>query len=208
MMDDVVGLVMVQIVSGLGASSVDEGGEVDISPVTVIRPVLVSVAFATLIPLGCRFILRPMKAKLGVLRARCSANRSLDLLGTQQSVFTVQTGMLIGLVVGASYAGASVLLAAYLAGVIGAWWDEESSKSTDIAATISSSAAESTRVEEMHATTSSSVGSPALAETHEPETVQLQTPSSDMYKTHYAQAVERVLKPFFFVGNPYQTDSF
>ena len=53
MMDDVVGLIMVQIISSLGAGS-------SFNEITVIRPVFVSIAFAALIPLMCRYIAKPI----------------------------------------------------------------------------------------------------------------------------------------------------
>merc|ERR1712000_500890 len=52
MMDDVVGLIMVQVISNLGSSP-------SLDAVTVIRPVFVSLAFAILLPLACRFIVLP-----------------------------------------------------------------------------------------------------------------------------------------------------
>lgn len=57
MMDDVVGLVMVQIISSLGASS-------DFTAVTVIRPVFVSIAFGVLVPLICLFFAKPIMLKV------------------------------------------------------------------------------------------------------------------------------------------------
>jgi len=53
MMDDVVGLIMVQIISSLGAGS-------SFNEITVIRPVFVSIAFAVLIPLICLYVAKPM----------------------------------------------------------------------------------------------------------------------------------------------------
>ena len=50
MMDDVVGLVMVQVISNLGESRDSFGA------VTVVRPLAVSVGLAIAVPLICRFI--------------------------------------------------------------------------------------------------------------------------------------------------------
>ncbi|KAI0827790.1 hypothetical protein F5Y06DRAFT_308451 [Hypoxylon sp. FL0890] len=68
MMDDVLGLVMVQIVSSLGAVAGGGDGEVRIDiGNTVLRPVLVSLAIAVAVPLACRFVLKPL---LDVARSR------------------------------------------------------------------------------------------------------------------------------------------
>lgn len=51
-LDDVVGLVMVKIISGLGGSG--------FSAATVIRPVFVSIAFAVIVPLICAWVVGPL----------------------------------------------------------------------------------------------------------------------------------------------------
>ena len=53
-MDDVVGLIMVKVVSNLRQDSTS------CSAITVIRPVLVSIAFAVLLPLVCLYVLKPL----------------------------------------------------------------------------------------------------------------------------------------------------
>lgn len=185
MMDDVVGLVMVQIVSaGLGG-----GGAGDIAPAIVVRPVLVSVAFAVVVPLACRFVLRPLMAYVWRKKAVAARKRSKQqqqkqspiasrLLQVGQSAFLVQTGVLLGLVAAAGYAGASVLLAAYLAGIVASWWRDER------AALLANSS-----------DPESPAGSAA------PITVSSKN-NRDMYPTYYGDSVERILKPFFFVRFP------
>ncbi|KAK8077850.1 sodium hydrogen exchanger [Apiospora saccharicola] len=182
MMDDMVGLVMVQIMSaGLGGGGGETG---DIAPAIVVRPVLVSIAFAVVIPLACRFVLRPLMAYVWRKKAVSAVNRSEQeqspilsrVIQAGQSAFLVQTGVLLGLVAAAGYAGASVLLAAYLAGIVASWWRDER------AALLASSAG-----------SQSPTGSAAPA-----------TESSniirDMYSTYYGDSVERILKPFFFAS--------
>lgn len=78
MMDDVVGLVMVQIVSSLGST----GSESSFSAATVVRPVLVSAAFAVVLPLACRYIVRPSMTLLARLRAE---NKTVKALSPQQA---------------------------------------------------------------------------------------------------------------------------
>lgn len=117
MMDDVVGLVMVQVISNLG------GG--DISAVTIVRPVLVSVAFAVVVPLLCRYCIKPVTVWLNRFRKNRPDAWVAQLLLKRQTALLLHTGLLLGLVAGASYAGTSNLFAAYIAGAVISWWDDE-----------------------------------------------------------------------------------
>ncbi|KAK8038787.1 hypothetical protein PG993_007198 [Apiospora rasikravindrae] len=198
MMDDVVGLVMVQIVSaGLGESS---GGGTAIAPAIVARPVLVSVAFAVAVPLACRFVLRPLMACLWKSGARQS--RLFQLLGAGQNAFLVQTGVLLGLVAAAGYAGASVLLAAYLAGIVASWWRDERAALLAVPAPTEQVVVTERDTVSINSYTNrggdddgNSASQPreggASADT---------TNSQDMFSTYYGDAVERILKPFFFAS--------
>jgi hypothetical protein len=113
-MDDVVGLIMVQIISNL------KSGITAISSTTVVRPVFVSLAFATVVPLCCRFLVLPGWSWL-------ESNNTLrllkDVLRRRGVPFVVHTSLLLAFVTGASYAGTSNLFAAYLAGALISWWD-------------------------------------------------------------------------------------
>ncbi|KAI1857921.1 hypothetical protein JX265_010951 [Neoarthrinium moseri] len=197
MMDDVVGLVMVQIVASLG------GGNIDISPATVIRPILVSLAFAVVLPLACRWILKPSIAKIEDLQRRHADGRVVKAMKTQQSVFIVQTALLLALVVGASYAGASVLLAAYLAGVIGAWWDERSMQVKAITQSqpgFPTAGTQGVRIPSAGESVGRDNRSESSSKTSQVDAAQPLAPSSNMYHNYYAPAIERVLKPFFFAS--------
>jgi len=117
MMDDVVGLVMVQVIANLGKR------DSSFTATTVIRPVLVSVAFAVVVPLLCKFLLTPVMTWLRTkqLILQFSSNR---LFRKQDGVFLLHTLLLVGLCAGAAYGGTSILLAAYLAGAVISWLDE------------------------------------------------------------------------------------
>ncbi|KAL3472542.1 Sodium/hydrogen exchanger family-domain-containing protein [Aspergillus californicus] len=112
MLDDVVGLVMVQIISNLGGS-----GD-SFTAVTVVRPLFVSLGFGIGVFLACRFLMRPVLVRILAARGAFPAYTR-----TPQFAFLGYTCLLVGLVAGATYAGTSSLFAAYLAGVISSWFD-------------------------------------------------------------------------------------
>ncbi|ETS73426.1 hypothetical protein PFICI_15031 [Pestalotiopsis fici W106-1] len=204
MMDDVVGLVMVQIISSLGSGD----GQESIAPATVLRPVLVSLAFAVLVPLACRFALAPLMTLLDTLRRggqKYAESRAVRLSRTKQIVFVVQTALLIALVVGASYAGASVLLAAYLAGIVGAWWDAKALEmipaNVEPSSPVMQDSLEETRsVPTAGRTEHGGQASPERQAKVQPESASGRTSSLDMYEQYYQSSIERVLKPFFFAS--------
>lgn len=109
MMDDVVGLIMVQVISTLGNTA-----KLDVA--TIVRPIGVSLAFACVMPLLCVFGGRRIKMcwqkywcdKTEIIPAHMKTFAHLDLV--------LHTATLIALITAASYAGASNLFAAYLAG--------------------------------------------------------------------------------------------
>jgi hypothetical protein len=117
MMDDVVGLVMVQVISNLGGDN--------FSWATVVRPILVSVAFAAVTPLICIFVVKPMTLWFNQPQESRPSTRFTNLIRKTSTVFVVHTLILIGLVTGATYAGTSNLFAAYIAGASISWWDSE-----------------------------------------------------------------------------------
>ncbi|PYI14233.1 Sodium/hydrogen exchanger [Aspergillus violaceofuscus CBS 115571] len=115
MLDDVVGLVMVQIITNLGGGGGGGGGD-SFSAVTVIRPIFVSLAFGVGVVLVCRFGVKP------TLRVLFSHRENFpNAVKTVQFSFLAYTCLLVGLVAGATYAGTSSLFAAYLAGVSATW---------------------------------------------------------------------------------------
>ncbi|KAF2128420.1 hypothetical protein P153DRAFT_293050 [Dothidotthia symphoricarpi CBS 119687] len=117
MMDDVVGLVMVQVISNLGNTN--------FSWVIVVRPVLVSIAFAVIVPLVCLFLVKAVTIRLNELREAHPTTQFSHVFRKTQTAFVIHTLLLIGLVAGATYAGTSNLFAAYIAGATISWWDSE-----------------------------------------------------------------------------------
>ncbi|KAL2429325.1 hypothetical protein ABEF95_003440 [Exophiala dermatitidis] len=118
MLDDVVGMIMVQVISNLGS------GNQSIHATTVIRPIFVSVGFALILPLACRFLVKPIWIHHSSATTKavdsCRGNR---LVSESAVYFLLSTALLVGLVSAASYAGTSGLFAAYLAGACVTWFD-------------------------------------------------------------------------------------
>lgn len=116
MLDDVVGLVMVQVIGNLGS------GDRPFHASTILRPILVSAGLAVAVPLFCGFVLRPIILHTGLGRMRLS-HSLMKMVNESMLHFLFSTTFLVGLVAAASYAGASVLFAAYLAGAAISWVD-------------------------------------------------------------------------------------
>ena len=119
MLDDVVGLILVQVISNLGS------GRSSISATEVVRPVFVSLTFAIAVPVVCKFLSRPLIPKFCTLlnygRLKHWSNKPMFSLPLS---FLLSTAVLVGMVTGATYAGTSNLFAAYLAGACLSWLDE------------------------------------------------------------------------------------
>lgn len=128
MLDDVVGLILVQIVTNLGT------GRGSIEAQTIIRPVFVSLGFAVISLLICRYILAPL---MGVVKTRSNllmTKNFTTLLSTDPAHLVFSTMFLLSMITAASYAGTSVLFAAYLAGASISWLNgyETNQGSTDV----------------------------------------------------------------------------
>ncbi|KAK9239191.1 Sodium/hydrogen exchanger family-domain-containing protein [Lipomyces kononenkoae] len=119
MLDDVVGLVMVEVVQNLGSSSNSS------TPIAVVRPVFVSIGFAVGFVLVCKFILRPL-----INRALSNTHVFPKFTKSFNFAFLAHTCILVAMVAGATYAGTSSLFAAYLTGALISWFDELSCAAT------------------------------------------------------------------------------
>ena len=177
MMDDVIGLVMVQVISNLGTSS---GGS--FSWRTVVRPLGVSLAFAVVVPLGCWGVVKPMTR---ILHAK-GKGVVKTVLSAEYTPFIIHTAVLLGLISAASYAGTSNLFAAYLAGAAVSWWDSEVN-STGETTTPSTS-----EPQNEHSPTTPSSGKAS-------QEGGKATSGNEVFEKFYATALHRILKPFFFV---------
>ncbi|KAK2008408.1 sodium/hydrogen exchanger family protein [Colletotrichum eremochloae] len=202
MMDDVVGLIMVQVVSNLGGSS----GE--FRAISVVRPVLVSLGFATLVPAACKLVVGPVTRRLNEMRKKSPGSKLDELLRLRQTALIIHTCWLFGLVVGGTFAGTSSLLAAYIAGATISWWDSgvphlaarADNKKTALAAEASSKMTVTKAIkDDPSAEASAATSSTADAA---PDVDELNTYNSgvEVYEHYYGKVVENVLKPFFFAS--------
>ncbi|KAJ0160467.1 hypothetical protein CTA2_7896 [Colletotrichum tanaceti] len=212
MMDDVIGLIMVQIVSNLGGGGGGGGG--GFNAVTVVRPVLVSFGFAMLVPAACKFIVGPVTLRLNAMREKSPGSKLDDTLRLRQTALVLHTCWLFGLVVGGTFAGTSSLLAAYVAGATISWWDSEvphlgarANNMTGESATGPSSTAPDQKVVGTGSSTEASaavlsVAATATATATAPDVREPDTYNSgvNIYECYYSKAVEHVLKPFFFAS--------
>ncbi|KAG6068823.1 hypothetical protein E4U16_007879 [Claviceps sp. LM84 group G4] len=186
MMDDVVGLVLVQVISNLGKEGVS------ITALIVIRPLLVSVGFIVLTPLLCLFLVQPLMRRISKVRNRLNPGACSRFLASEHLALLVHTLILLGYVIGASFAGTSNLFAAYIAGASVSWWDSTGSDKLSADRNIvrrfvdegnkdnqtpSAKATDSQKIKENSATSGLHV-----------------------YECHFSTPVNRILKPFFFAS--------
>ncbi|KAI8628452.1 Sodium/hydrogen exchanger [Xylariaceae sp. FL1651] len=195
LLDDVVGLVVVRIITNLG-----QAGNSDIEPAAVLRPVLVSAAFAIAVPLACRFLLRPGRDRIVGRREEV---RMKVWIVSQEARFVVQTALLMLLIVAATFAGASILLAAYITGVVLPTVETHSNEAPTRAYRQPQRHGQHMEVEPKFCESvlrerGSSGDSPPLPLAGK-ETSPPRYTVSRVYDTYYAQAVNFVLKPFFFL---------
>lgn len=202
MMDDVVGLIMVQIISSLGAGS-------SFTEITVIRPVFVSIAFAVLIPLICLFIAKPaMQGACNYLERPPNA-RYRAICYSPKAALVYQTGILLAMITGATYAGTSNLFAAYLAGASVTWLgdciaiNERERPSCAGPTTLQTSSQSSGRSQSDSAqtarpgTTTENTVENAAASTNEHA---YGCSGREVYERYYSPVVESILRPLFFAS--------
>lgn len=187
MMDDVMGLVMVQIISNLGGGSGGSGSS-GFDPVIVIRPILVAFGFAIGLLLICRFgVARAVHFSLaGKLHQRFP-----DVVHSSNFIFVAHMSVLIGLVAGATYAGTSGLFAAYLAGAGISWFDEFLASATS-----TGSATEGTEMQQNTSQRDST--SHSIASTQGGPASQRLT-GEQIFEHFCKEPLKRILSPLFFV---------
>ncbi|KAB8201480.1 Sodium/hydrogen exchanger family-domain-containing protein [Aspergillus parasiticus] len=195
MLDDVVGLVLVQIITNLGGSSDS------FSAVTVIRPVFVSIGFGVVVWLLCLLGLRPALRVLLTHKHRFPA-----FTGTVQFYFLVNTCLLVGMVAGATYAGTSSLFAAYLAGVMTSWMDDFFKKNSGDGDSGNGNVStepgmENTSQEEDSTGQEKDTNQNDQTTRQQTTSAKRETPTGSMvYEKYYHEPVTRILVPLFFAS--------
>ncbi|APA09971.1 hypothetical protein SS1G_05771 [Sclerotinia sclerotiorum 1980 UF-70] len=198
MLDDVVGLVMVQVISNLG------GG--NFTPITVVRPIVVSIGLGVAVLVTCRFIAKSATLWYNSMAKARKNGLITKIIGSAYAPVLIHTAILLGLVTGATYAGTSNLFAAYLAGASISWWDSEVPKALP-PATLATSGGE-----EHSANTEGEDEAPSTQTS--PNAVNKTTSSSDStsvvvhastsgvktFDYFYGSALHRVFKPLFFAS--------
>lgn len=214
MMDDVIGLVIVQIISNLSPETSQ------ISAVVVIRPLLVSLAFAVFVPIVCHYMIHAVRV---AAKEKNLGGRVGKMFNIHEIRLLTHIVLLTGLVAAGSYAGTSNLFTAYLAGAIVNWWDNDglmihkqnedvpeqpnASQSNELPArgkrpadankVLSGNPPDVTG----HSRSDDGNDSKSNRAAHTPSKVEVQSLSGcAIYHQYLAQPVERVLKPFFFAS--------
>jgi Kef-type K+ transport system membrane component KefB len=202
MMDDVVGLIMVQIISSLGAGS-------SFNEITVIRPVFVSIAFAVLIPLICLYIAKPIMLGGNDFLRQPNNTRYRAVLCSPKASFVYQTGILLAMITGATYAGTSNLYAAYLAGASITWLDgclanhkcEQLSRSDPITSQNAGQPSRRASLQHRHSNRPASTSENFATN---PDNSLLEgaddCSGKEVYGKYYSPAVESILRPLFFAS--------
>lgn len=194
LIDDVVGLIMVQIISSLGAGSA-------FNEVTVLRPVFVSVAFAILTPLICIFLAKPLMQHASDRLAVTENANIRRVLRSSEAAFVYQTGILLAMVTGATYAGTSNLFAAYLAGASVTWLGDGVSTHRPGSQVPASHTLSQPSNQDARADTHSSGREAALDHSMSNTRADLHDYSGrKMYEKYYSPAVNCILRPFFFAS--------
>jgi Kef-type K+ transport system membrane component KefB len=202
MMDDIVGLIMVQIIPTLSAGST-------FTEITVIRPVFVSIAFAVLIPLIGLFIAKPLLLSANDYLRQPQLAKYKSTFCSSKAAFVYQTGVLLAMITGATYAGTSNLFAAYLAGAAVTWLgdclaDHKRKHPSGTGPTATQTIGQSSsRPSSRRIGSNRSASRPANtednAEDHSLEHTE-NCSGKNVYEKYYSPAVESVLRPLFFAS--------
>ncbi|KAI5458482.1 sodium/hydrogen exchanger family protein [Mariannaea sp. PMI_226] len=195
MIDDVIGLIMVQVVSNLGGREFD--------PITLIRPILVSIGFATIVPLLCGFLILPLTLRLNSWREKNPTSKIASLFRLQQTAFIIHVSLLLGLVAAGTFAGTSSLLAAYIAGASVSWWDTEvphvhsrrnpPPEARDVEGT---EGVERDNCQPNGASSTPQSVSQNISESDEEDT----RLGTEIFARYFKSVLEYILKPFFFAS--------
>ena len=223
MLDDVVGLVLVQVISKLGS------GPSSVHAITVVRPIVVSIGLALLVLLACLYLVKPVASLIDGF-GFTAVMRAIQK-HPNEATLVAHAALLFGTVAAASYAGTSNLFAAYLAGASISWYYSEVTQpeevdknehtqipqplATESVQRATHSEGNLAKIEKRN-TLADSIDKDAQLDTPEvPSTQASQEPhgqagvenrsqdplrGASIYREYIDQPVARVLKPFFFAS--------
>ncbi|THY46901.1 Sodium/hydrogen exchanger [Aureobasidium pullulans] len=209
MLDDVAGLVMVQVISNLGRSADS------FTAITVIRPVFVSIAFAVVVPAVCWAVVKPITKSTLAQTAKKDEEQSRlwTWIRTPVAAFIAHTLVLLGLVTGSTYAGTSNLFAAYIAGAVINWWDAvvNTTLQEQVSASVTEKKARKGKKTTQPQREGAVVSSPTSSDNSAPDArepaIDRPVPATHdklrgavIYEHMYAPAMNTILKPFFFAS--------
>ncbi|KII87178.1 hypothetical protein PLICRDRAFT_163156 [Plicaturopsis crispa FD-325 SS-3] len=174
LLDDIVGLVIAAVISGISSDT-----NAPIRWQTIVRPILVSVAFAVVVPFLAWTI------RMALLKLRGSVRSDIQSYLTTGSVqLFIMVCILSGFVAGSQFAGTSELFGAYLAGAFLAYIipaEEEDSASTEFQPVDP----------ELPPSCQANMPATNLSTGYSPERV---------FVTHIAPSLATILSPIFFAS--------
>ncbi|CCE83115.1 Piso0_003687 [Millerozyma farinosa CBS 7064] len=184
-LDDIAGLIMMQVVHNLGDGN--------FSAASVLRPVFVSLGLIVVVALFCYFLLLPLSVRIEDFFHR--HNDVNGYFSPDRVLFVIHTFILVGLVTGAIYAGASGLTAAYVTGAAITWWDEEISRLRQFRR----KTADNQEGGSDYLSPYQSQGSYSISVSSNRDIGNyVKYSGMQIYNKFYMQALDRILRPFFF----------
>ncbi|KIJ54329.1 hypothetical protein M422DRAFT_221900 [Sphaerobolus stellatus SS14] len=128
MLDDIVGLIMLQVVTQLNNGI----GEKTNYGAIIGRPLGVSLGFVILVAILCRWILLPFHSWIMYFVSNAKGHSFYRLWDSEGFSFIVHSATLIGAVVAGEYAGTSRLFTAFIAGLLVRWWSDRTMEKTQL----------------------------------------------------------------------------
>ena len=190
-LDDIFGLVMIKIISNLGDGS--------FNAISVIRPVFVSIALIVIVGVIVKFLMLPFA--LWFRKQKRSFPRILRILSmTKNYYFVLHTIVLIGLITGATYAGASNLTAAYVFGAALSWLDETCVEFDTEAQEEKSNFNQDSIINNLESPITEFSNDNNGKEEFEIYDQELGFTGSKVFDEFYSQVVNKILQPIFFAS--------
>ena len=131
-----------------------------------------------------------MTLKLDGWREKRREGRLHRTLCRVEVAFGFHTAVLVGMVTSATFAGTSNLFAAYLAGAMISWWDNELPHFSHL-----------TQQSQRQEQEKSSLGASKDISASIIDRLEQSQSGAAIYETYYKSANEKILKPFFFVSD-------